>query len=89
MGTYPDHPEGWIGLVLVGIAHLFIPFPGRFVAVLWVAAGILAFPEFRASPWGAVDGWNLFTAATALTGAYVLLGRVDLSISPEIDSLAR
>ena len=75
MGTYPDHPEGWIGLVLVGTAHLFVPFPGRFAAVLWIAAGVLAFPAFHARPWGVVDGWNLFTAAAAASGAFVLWGR--------------
>ncbi len=75
MGTYPDHPEGWIGLVLVGTSHLFIPFPGRLAAVLWVSAGVLAFPEFHARAWGGVDGWNLFTTATAVSGVFVLWGK--------------
>jgi hypothetical protein len=81
MVTYPDHPEGWIGLVLVGTAHLFIPFPGRLVAVLWIAAGILAFPEFYVRPWGMIDGWNLFTVAAAASGLFILWGKK--SISPK------
>jgi hypothetical protein len=75
MGTYPDNPEGWIGLVLVGAAHLFIPMPGRIASILWVSAGILAFPHFHASDWGFISGWNLFIAAAAATGLIVLLGK--------------
>jgi ABC-type multidrug transport system permease subunit len=75
MGTYPDHPEGIIGLVLVGTAQIFIPLPGRLIAVLWIAAGIFNLREFHFRTWGVVDGWLVFTAATALTGIYVLLGQ--------------
>ena len=39
MFAYPNGVNGWIGGISLGIAHLFLPLPGRFVSVLWVAVG--------------------------------------------------
>ncbi len=46
MFSYPYGAEGWIGAILIGIAHVFLPLSGRFASVLWVSVGILGFPEF-------------------------------------------
>ncbi len=75
MGAYPDGADGWIGGVLIGIGHLFLPLSGRFAAVLWVASGVLGFPEFGAGSWGVIRAFSLFGAATAYSGAFVLWGR--------------
>jgi hypothetical protein len=74
MFSYPNGAEGWIGAILVGIAHLFLPLSGRFASVLWMAAGILGFPEFGARSWGSIAAFTVFGAATTASGAFVLLG---------------
>lgn len=73
MGSYPNGAEGWIGGILVGLAFLFLPLSGRFIAVLWVAIGILGFPEFHARPWGVISAFTLFGVANAITGLFILL----------------
>ena len=74
MFSYPNGAEGWIGAILLGIAHLFLPLSGRLASVLWVAVGILGFPEFGARSWGPIAAFTVFGAATAASGAFVLLG---------------
>jgi hypothetical protein len=74
MFSYPNGAEGWIGAILIGIAHLFLPLPGRFASVLWVAVGILGFPEFGEPSWGPISAFTVFGAATAASGAFVLWG---------------
>lgn len=74
MFSYPNNPEGMIGAVLVGIAHLFLPLVGRFASVFWVATGILAFPAFNTASWGPIDGFTMFGVANAASGAFVLWG---------------
>jgi hypothetical protein len=74
MFTYPNGAEGWIGAVLIGAAHLYFPLPGRLASVLWVAAGILGFPAFNTASWGVISAFTVFGAATAVSGAFVLLG---------------
>lgn len=74
MGEYPNGAEGWIGLVLYGIAHLFLPLIGRFPAVLWIAAGLLGFPEFGQGSWGPISAFTVFGAAIAASGIFVLWG---------------
>jgi len=74
MFTYPNGADGWFGAVLIGVGHLFLPLSGRFAAVLWVAAGILGFPEFDAGSWGVIRAFTLFGAAAAYSGAFVLWG---------------
>lgn len=72
MFSYPNGADGWIGGVLIGIAHLFLPLGGRFPSVLWVAVGILGFPAFGQHSWGVVSGFTLFGAAILTTGVFVL-----------------
>ena len=72
MFSYPNGAEGWIGAILVGIAHLFLPLSGRLASVLWVAVGILGFPEFGEPSWGPIAAFTVFGAATAASGAFVL-----------------
>lgn len=74
MFAYPDGVNGWIGGILIGIAHLFFPLPGRFASVLWVVVGILGFPEFGARSWGIITPFTVFGLATAASGAFVLWG---------------
>lgn len=77
MFAYPSGADGWIGGVLIGVGHLFLPLPGRFSAVLWVATAVLGFPEFRAASWGVIDAFTMFGAATAYSGAFILVGRAE------------
>jgi hypothetical protein len=72
MFAYPSGAKGWIGGVLIGIAHLFLPLGGRFPSVLWVVVGILGFPEFGQRSWGVVSAFTTFGAATLATGIFVL-----------------
>lgn len=72
MFAYPSGANGWIGGVLIGIAHLFLPLGGRFPSVLWVIVGILGFPEFGQHSWGVVSAFTTFGAATLATGIFVL-----------------
>lgn len=72
MFSYPNGADGWIGGVLIGIAHLFLPLGGRFPSVQWVAVGILGFPAFGQHSWGVVSAFTLFGAATLTTGVFVL-----------------
>ena len=74
MFSYPNGVEGWIGLVLFGMAHLFLPLVGRFPSVLWIAAGLLGFPEFGQGSWGPISAFTVFGAATAASGVFVLWG---------------
>lgn len=74
MGVYPDGADGWIGALFVGMAHLFLPLPGRLAAVLWIIVGILGFPEFRANSWGWINAFSVFGMATAYSGAYLFWG---------------
>lgn len=74
MFSYPNGAEGWIGLVLFGFAHLFLPLTGRPASVLWIAAGILGFPEFGQGSWGLISAFTVFGAACAASGAFVLWG---------------
>lgn len=74
MFTYPNGAEGWIGAILVGMACLFFPLTGRFIAVLWVATGLLGFPQFGQHSWGVISAYTLLGAATGSSGAYVLWG---------------
>jgi hypothetical protein len=74
MGSYPNGAEGWIGLVLIGFALLFLPLPGRLASVLWIAAGILGFPKFGQGSWGLISAFTVFGAACAASGAFVLWG---------------
>ena len=74
MGSYPNGAEGWIGLVLFGFAHLFLPLTGRLASLLWIAAGILGFPEFGQGSWGLISAFTVFGAACAASGAFVLWG---------------
>jgi hypothetical protein len=74
MFSYPEGAEGWLGAIFIGIAHLFFPLSGRFASVLWVAVGILGFPEFGAASWGPVSAFTVFGAATAASGIFVLWG---------------
>lgn len=74
MFSYPNGAEGWIGLVLFGIAHLFLPLVGRFPSVLWIAAGLLGFPGFGQGSWGPISAFTVFGAATAASGVFVLWG---------------
>jgi hypothetical protein len=74
MFSYPNGAIGWIGGIFVGIAHLFLPLSGRLSSVLWVAVGILGFPEFGARSWGPIAAFTMFGAATAASGAFVLWG---------------
>jgi hypothetical protein len=85
MFSYPNRAEGMIGAILVGIAHLFFPLYGRLASVLWVSAGILGFPAFNTASWGPIDGFTMFGAATAASGAFVLWGwrSMDSEIAPE------
>ena len=46
MFAYPHGARGWAGAIFIGTAHLFLPLSGRFASPLWVAAGMLGFPEF-------------------------------------------
>ena len=73
MGSYPNGAEGWIGAVLVGIAHLYLPFPGRYASVLWIVAGVLGFPGFGAHSWGLISAFSIFGAATAASGIFMLI----------------
>jgi len=72
MFSYPNGAEGWIGAFLIGIAHLYLPLSGRFASVLWVATGMLGFPEFGSPSWGPIAAFTVFGAATAASGAFVL-----------------
>jgi hypothetical protein len=72
MGAYPNGAEGWIGLVLFGIAHLFLPLIERFPAVLWITAGLLGFPEFGQGSWGLLSAFTIFGAAIAASGIFIL-----------------
>jgi len=74
MFSYPSGAEGWVGAILIGMAHLYFPLTGRFASVLWVATGILGFPEFGSPSWGPIAAFTAFGAATAASGAFVLLG---------------
>lgn len=74
MFSYPNGAVGWIGAILIGIAHLYLPLTGRFASVLWVATGILGFPEFGSPSWGPIAAFTVFGAATAASGAFVLWG---------------
>jgi hypothetical protein len=74
MGTYPWGADGWIGAILIGVAHLFLPLSGRFAAILWTIAGALGFPEFGEPTWGLISAFTVFGAALALSGAFVLWG---------------
>lgn len=74
MFSYPNNAEGWIGLVLLGAAFLYFPLAGRFISILWVAAGVLGFPAFTAEDWGLVSAYSIFSVAAAVTGAFVLWG---------------
>ena len=47
MFSYPNGAEGWIGAILVGIAHLFLPISGRFASVLWGCGGHLGLSGVR------------------------------------------
>jgi len=78
MGAYPNGVPGWGGAVLIGIAHLYLPLPGRFAAVLWVTVGILGLPDFRAFPRELfLQPFYIFGLAQALSGAYMLWGAKD------------
>ena len=85
MFSYPSGAEGWIGAILIGVAHLFFPLPGRFASVIWVATGILGFPAFNTATWGVISAFTAFGAATAASGAFVLLGlrATDSEMLPE------
>jgi hypothetical protein len=74
MFSYPSGAEGWVGAILLGMAHLYFPLTGRFAAVLWVATGMLGFPEFGSPSWGPIAAFTVFGAATAASGAFVLFG---------------
>lgn len=74
MGSYPNGAEGWIGLALFGFAHLFLPLTVRLASVLWIAAGILGFPEFGQGSWGLISAFTVFGAACAASGAFILWG---------------
>jgi hypothetical protein len=75
MFAYPNGVNGWIGGISLGIAHLFLPLPGRFVSVLWVAVGIFGFPGFgMMRALAPIPVFVLFGIATAATGLFVLLG---------------
>jgi hypothetical protein len=75
MFAYPNGVNGWIGGILLGMAHLFLPLSGRFASVLWVAVGIFGFPYFgMMRALAPVPVFLLFGVATAATGLFVLLG---------------
>lgn len=74
MFWYPTAGDGWIGGVFIALAHLFLPFSGRFAALSWMAVGVLGFPEFPHRSWGPVEVFQMFGLATALSAAFVLWG---------------
>ncbi len=74
MFSYPDGATGWIGALFVGMAHLFLPLPVRFAAVLWIVTGVLGFPEFGSPTWGWISAFSVFGAATAYSGAFAIWG---------------
>ena len=74
MASYPAGAAGWLGGILVGMAHLFLSLPGRFIAVLWIGVAILGHPQFGQPAWGLINAFNVFGVATALSGAFILWG---------------
>lgn len=75
MFTYPDGVNGWIGALLIGAAHLFLPLPGRFASIFWIMVGVLGFPEFRAYPLELfLKPYYIFGIATGYTGVFILWG---------------